>query len=80
MMFTQNDFELPLETSLKLRVMTDEINNCNDTENLKKHLKEVTTMLVRYQHILNNLLKKQLESETQRLLGFHENDKIEQDT
>lgn len=80
MMFTQDDFELPLETSLKLRVMTDEINNCNDTENLKKHLKEVTTLLVRYQHILNNLLKKQLEFETQKLLGFHENGKIEQDT
>lgn len=79
-MFTKDDFELPLETSLKLRVLTDEIEKCDDKDHLKKHLKEVTTLLVRYQHILNNLLKKQIESETQKLLGFFENDKIEQDT
>lgn len=78
-MFTKDDFELPLEASLKLRVLTDEIEKCDDKEQLRNHLKEVTTLLVRYQHILNNLLKRQLESETQKLLGFFENDKIEQD-
>ena len=43
-MLNQDDFELSLETQLKLRVLTDEIDQCSDIDALKKNLKEVTTL------------------------------------
>ena len=78
-MFNKEDFELSLETKLKLRVLTDDIERCDDKESLKKNLVEVTTLLVRYQQILNGLIKRQLEGEVSHLLGFVENDKIDKD-
>ena len=79
-MFTSDDFELPLETKLKLRVLTDDIEKCNDVELLKKNLAEVTTLLVRYQRILNGMIKRQIEQDVSHLFGFVENDKIDKDT
>ena len=79
-MFTSDDFELPLETKLKLRVLTDDIEKCNDVETLKKNLTEVTTLLVRYQRILNGMIKRQIEQDVSHLFGFTENDKIDKDT
>ena len=78
-MFNKDDFELSLETQLKLRVLTDEIDQCKDIEALKTNLKEVTTLLMRYQKIINGMLKRQIEQEVSHLLGFAENDKIEKD-
>lgn len=78
-MFKPEDFEIPLETKLKLRVLTDDIERCDDKEALKKNLVEVTSLLVRYQQILNGLIKRQLEGEVSNLLGFAENDKIDKD-
>ena len=78
-MLNQDDFELSLETQLKLRVLTDEIDQCSDIDALKKNLKEVTTLLMRYQKIINGMLKRQIEQEVSHMLGFVENDKIEKD-
>lgn len=79
-MINQEDFELPLETKLKLRVLTDEIDACSDVELLRKNLKDTATLLVKYQRILNGLIKRQLEDEISHLLGFVEHDKINKDT
>lgn len=79
-MLNSEDFELPLESKLKLRVLTDEIEKCDDIKALRKNLSEVTTLLVRYQRILNGLMKRQIENEVSHMLGFVENDKLDKDT
>ena len=78
-MFKPEDFELTLETKLKLRVLTDDIDKCSDVEVLRNNLKEVTTLLVRYQRIINGILKRQIEDEVSHMLQFVENDKIDPD-
>ena len=67
-MFEKEDFEMSLESQLKLRVFRDEISKSNDVEALRENLINVTELLVHYQHLLNTVLKKQLESETTNLL------------
>ena len=59
-MFKVEDFELPLEGQLKLRVFNDEIDNCTDIEEVKKNLKQMCGLLMNYQHILNRILKEQI--------------------
>ena len=59
-MFKPEDFELPLEKVLKLRVINDEVDECTDVEVLKKSLKETSKLLMTYQHLLNTVLKEQL--------------------
>lgn len=67
-MFSKEDFELSLESQLKLRVFKDEISKSDDIEALRENLKNVTELLVHYQHLLNAVLKKQLENECSNLL------------
>jgi hypothetical protein len=59
-MFKPEDFELPLEKVLKLRVITDEVDECTDVEVLRRSLKEVSKLLMKYQHLLSAVLKEQL--------------------
>ena len=59
-MFNPEDFKLPLEKVLKLRVINDEVDGCSDLEVLKKSLKETSKLLMTYQHLLNTVLKEQL--------------------
>lgn len=59
-MFKPEDFELPLEKVLKLRVITDEIDNCTDIDVLKESLKQISKLLMTYQHLLSAVLKEQL--------------------
>tara|TARA_B100002052_G_C15752797_1_gene538563 strand:+ start:718 stop:975 length:258 start_codon:yes stop_codon:yes gene_type:complete len=67
-MFTSEDFELPLEVQLKLRVVYDDIDKADDIAALKDNLKHLTKLLVQYQHLIKNLLMKQLESESSNIL------------
>jgi hypothetical protein len=62
-MFKPEDFELPLEKVLKLRVITDEVNECRDVDVLQSSLKETTRLLMTYQHLLATVLKEKLEAE-----------------
>mgnify|MGYP001331487166 FL=1 len=59
-MFNPEDFQLPLEKVLKLRVINDEVDGCSDLDVLKKSLKETSKLLMTYQHLLNTVLKEQL--------------------
>ena len=45
-MFKPSDFELPLEVTLKLRVVNDEVDSCNDIDTLKENLKGATKLLM----------------------------------
>jgi len=67
-MFKSEDFELPLEVQLKLRVVYDDIDKADDIAALKDNLKHLTKLLVQYQHLIKNLLMKQLESESSNIL------------
>ena len=60
-MFEASDFELPLETELKQRVILDEIEHCEDVKALQQNLKNLTKLLMTYQHLLNTVLAKQME-------------------
>ena len=68
MMFTPEDFEIPLEKQLRMRIVLDEIDSCNDPEVLKSHLKVCTETVVKYQHILSRILEAQLKSELSKWL------------
>lgn len=67
-MFDKEDFELSLESQLKMRVFRDEIAKSTDVDALRENLIQVTELLVHYQHLLNTVLKKQLETESSKLL------------
>ena len=68
MMFTPEDFEIPLEKQLRMRLVLDEIDGCDDVEVLRGHLKACTETVVRYQHILSRILEAQLKSELSKWL------------
>jgi len=68
-MFKPEDFELPLEKVLKLRVITDEVNQCKDVEVLQASLKETSKLLMTYQHLLATVLKEQIVAELDKIAG-----------
>ena len=59
-MFKQEDFELTLETQLKLRVVNDDIDKCNDIDALKEQLKGSIKLLMNYQQIVQTMIKEQI--------------------
>ena len=67
-MFEPSDFELTLEAQLRLRVIFDEIEQCNDTKTLQESLKNVTALFMKYQHLLNTVIAKQMEQNISELL------------
>ena len=66
-MFKPEDFELPLEKVLKLRVITDEVDGCSAVEVLRNSLKEVTKQLMTYQNLLAAVLKEQIVSNLENI-------------
>ena len=62
-MFSADDFEIPLEKQLKMRVVLDEIDKCSDVKQLQDNLKECAKSLQTYQHLLTITLQKQLQQE-----------------
>ena len=66
-MFEASDFELPLETELKQRVILDEIEHCEDVNAIRTNLKNLTKLLMTYQHLLNTVLAKQMEKNMMEL-------------
>ena len=59
-MFTPEDFQLSLESQLKLRVINDEVDSCKDILILQEQLKASSELMMRYQTILHRILKEQL--------------------
>ena len=62
-MFSPEDFQVPLEKQLKMRVIFDDIEGCNEVNVLKSSLKSTVEQLMKYQHLLTITLQKQLEAE-----------------
>ena len=68
MIFSPEDFDLPMEKKLRMRVIADEIEKCDNTEELKKQLITCAESLMRYQHLLAVVLEDSLKKELGRLL------------
>lgn len=60
-MFKAEDFELPLEKQLRLRVIDNEIDECRDYDELKEQLKQCTALMLKYQHLLSITLREKIE-------------------
>ena len=59
-MFDDRDFELPMEKQLKLRIINDEINHCENVEVLQESLKDAARLAMRYQHMIFSLVEKKM--------------------
>ena len=69
-MFEPEDFEVPLEKQLRLRVILDEIEHCTDVKVLQENLKNCTQTLLSYQHILAKVTERQLKEEIKLFTGI----------
>ena len=65
-MFDAEDFEVPLEKQLKMRLVYDDIDKCDNVDALRENLKECATQLMKYQHLLTKVLEKQLTAELEK--------------
>lgn len=68
-MFKPEDFEIPLQMQLRLRVMSDEVRECKNVEELQEHVIKTTELLVKYQHLLNQTLKGVIDKEVVELIN-----------
>ena len=68
-MFTPEDFEMPLEKQLRMRVIDKEIDECTDIDALRENLKECACSLMKYQHLLTVTLRKQVENDLEQFSG-----------
>ena len=62
-MFKAEDFQIPLEKQLKMRLVEDDINKCTDVKALQENLKACAESLMKYQHLLGKVLEAQLTTE-----------------
>lgn len=67
-MFKPEDFKVPLEKMLKMRVVNDEIDRCDDIKELKAQLKETARLVMVYQHLIGKLAEHQLAQELGHLI------------
>tara|TARA_B100001094_G_scaffold275097_1_gene282458 strand:- start:1513 stop:1737 length:225 start_codon:yes stop_codon:yes gene_type:complete len=67
-MFKPEDYELPLEKVLSLRVINDDIESCRDVKVLQNSLKDTSRLLLTYQHLLGAVLKEQILSNLPNML------------
>ena len=56
-MFKEEDFNISMEKELRLRMVNDEINHCDNVEELRKQLINVTRLFTQYQHLLEIAVK-----------------------
>ena len=59
-MFEPSDFKLSLEKELKMRVIVDEIENCEDIKALKEQLITCAKSLMTYQHMVGEMVKREI--------------------
>ena len=78
-MFSPEDFELTLEAQLKLRVLKDEIAGCSDIKMLQDNLTEMSELCMRYQNIINNLLREKLTANMDEFLAIVEEEIAKKD-
>ena len=65
-MLKPEDFQIPLEKQLKLRLVFDDVEKCKDVDILQNSLKQVSEQLMKYQHLLGKVLEEQLLAELKK--------------
>ena len=68
-MFSKEDFEISLEKKLKMRIIMDEIDHCEDVEVLRESLKSTAEQLMCYQNLLSKAVEKNLIAVASQLDG-----------
>lgn len=58
-------FELSMEAQLKMRVITDEIENCTNMDELKEQLLASAKLVMRYQQMISSVLKEVIDRDLQ---------------
>ena len=61
-MFKPEDFELPLEKELRIKIINKEIDECENIDALKENLKSCAKSLMNYQHLLGKACEYNLEA------------------
>ena len=76
-MFSEEDFKISMEKELRLRMVNDEINHCDNIDELRKQLINVTRLFTQYQHLLEIAVKQLMVQDinTSNLLGAYKDDK-----
>jgi len=62
-MFKSEDFELPLEKQLRLRVINTEVDECTSIGALQENLKQCAESLMKYQHLLGKAIENQITND-----------------
>ena len=73
-MFKPSDFEISLEKRLRLKLINDEINNCNNIEELRTQLISLIKQHVQYQQLLEVAVKQLVAYDNE---SYFLSDKIE---
>lgn len=66
-MLSPEAFTLPMEAEFKLRKINDEVDACTDVKELQTQLKSMTKLYMRFHHLLNSVLKAQLEKDIEAM-------------
>ena len=67
-MFEPEDFVLPLEKQLRMRVIAKEIDECSNIDALKENLKNCAESLMRYQHLLGKAVESNLMNSMEQFI------------
>ena len=59
-MFKSEDFKLPLEKQLRMKIIEQEITECTDIKVLKEQLISCSNALMQYQHLLGKAVEANL--------------------
>jgi hypothetical protein len=62
-MFKSEDFTLPLEKQLRLRVINTEVDECTCVKALQENLKQCAESLMKYQHLLSKAIENQITND-----------------
>ena len=76
-MFSKEDFNISMEKELRLRMVNDEINHCDNIDELRKQLINVTRLFTQYQHLLEIAVKQLMVQDinTSDLMGAYKDAK-----
>ena len=64
-MLPKEAFELTMEAQLKMRVITDEVENCDNVPELREQLIASAKLIMHYQQMLNTVLKEVIDRDLQ---------------
>jgi hypothetical protein len=67
-MLSPEAFELSMEAQLKMRVITDEVENCTNIDELKEQLLASAKLIMRYQQMLSSILKEVIDRDVKDML------------